>query len=481
MLSRALSEESAMNADPLRSVAKLPCLKGKLLMRNDSDYEAARLSRLFCTNHPERYPVAVLKAECEQDVIDGVRLAKVNGWKVAVRAGGHSFASWSLREDSLLIDLGAFKDISYDERTGIVSVTASVQGGGDLSPYLSRVGRFFPGGHCTDAGLGGFLLQGGMGWNARGWGWAAEWIVAIDVVTANGELVRADETQHSDLFWAARGAGPGFFGVVTRFHLRTVPAPKALTQSTHIYPIELFDPVMSWLLDVHAGISTDVEVKAYAMTQADGMPGAGGRVLVVVGLALVDTVEQAEAALAPLATCPLIGETIVRSDAAPTSFEERYKVLTAANPHGYRWLSDNAWLEGPNGEVVRAMRNLFVDLPTDRSIAMFFSLAPLRSLPDMALSLQTEVYCASYVVYKSAKQDAPLRLWLSERMREMEPFTVGQFLGDSDQSSRQVQFMGEAPWLRLQQIRAEYDPGSMFVGYLAKSSETLNTNEWQAA
>lgn len=469
-----------MNVDPIRSASLLPGMRGKLLMRGDSGYEDARLSRLFCTNHPPRYPVAVLKADCEQDIVEGVRLAKLNGWKVAVRAGGHSFASWSLREDSLLIDLGGFKEMSFDEATGIVSVTASVQGGGDLSPYLSRLGRFFPGGHCTDVGMGGFLLQGGMGWNARGWSWAAEQIVAIDVVTADGELVKADEKENADLFWAARGSGPGFFGVVTRFHLQTLLAPKALTQATYMYPIALFDPVMTWLLDIHADISTDVEVKAYAMTQGKGMPWAGQRVLVVVGLALVDTVEEAKAALAPLATCPLIDRAIVRNDAAPTSFEERYKVLTVANPHGYRWLSDNAWLDGTNDSVVRAMHNLFVDLPTDKSIAMFFSLAPLRKLPDMALSLQSEVYCASYIVYESPEQDRPFREWLSARMGEMEPVTVGQFLGDSDQTSRQVQFMGAEQWKRFHAIRAKYDPDGMFVGYLTKSSRTLNQNEWRA-
>ena len=132
--------------------------------------------------------------------------------------------------------------------------------------------------------MGGFLLQGGMGWNARGWGWAAERILAIEVVTADAVLVRADETQNADLFWSARGSGPGFFGVVTRFHLQTWPAPKALTQALHICPIEIFDLGMTWLLDIHASISTDVEVKAYAMTQAEGMPGAGQQVLAVVGL-----------------------------------------------------------------------------------------------------------------------------------------------------------------------------------------------------
>lgn len=127
-------------------------------MRGESGYEDARLDRLFCTNYPERYPVALFNADCEQDVIEGVSLAKLNSWQVAVRAGGHSFAAWSLRDETLLINLGAFKEMSFDEVTGVVSVTASVQEGGDLSPYLTPLGRFFPAGYCTDVGMGGFLL-----------------------------------------------------------------------------------------------------------------------------------------------------------------------------------------------------------------------------------------------------------------------------------------------------------------------------------
>ncbi len=111
-----------------------------------------------------------------------------------------------------------------------------MQGGAELAPYLDARGRFFPGGHCPTVGIGGFLLQGGQGWNARGWGWAAEYVEAVDVVTADGRAgARRRATENTDLYWAARGAGPGFFGVVTRFHLRTLPAPGHVAQTVHAY------------------------------------------------------------------------------------------------------------------------------------------------------------------------------------------------------------------------------------------------------
>src|SRR4029077_3797287 len=125
------------------------------------------------------------------------------------------------RDDALLIDLGGLNRLDYDEASGVVVAGPAVRGGLDLAPFLAERGRAFPGGHCPSVGLGGYLLQGGQGWNGRSMGWACESVVAVDVVTATGEQLRADAGEHPDLYWAARGAGPGFPGIVTRFHLAT--------------------------------------------------------------------------------------------------------------------------------------------------------------------------------------------------------------------------------------------------------------------
>ena len=186
----------------------------------------------------------MLCARDEQDVVAGVRLARERGLKVSVRAGGHSWAVWSVRDDALLIDLGLMQELGYDPATGIATASPAIKGGAELTPFLTAQGRAFPGGHCPSVGIGGFLLQGGQGWNSRNVGWACEHIAAIDVVTADGELIRADEDRNSDLLWAARGAGPGFFGVVTRFHLRTQPLARAMTQDTWTFELDDLEPLL---------------------------------------------------------------------------------------------------------------------------------------------------------------------------------------------------------------------------------------------
>jgi FAD/FMN-containing dehydrogenase len=223
-----------------------------IIWRDSSDpstYEDARVGRVFNQRRPDRYPLAVVQATEESHIVEAVRLAKERGCRVSVRSGGHSWAAWSVRDEAILIELGKYKELDLDEDKKIVRVSPSTTGR-VLNRYLIPRGRMFAGGHCPDVGVGGFLLQGGMGWNCRTWGWACEKLAAVDVVTADGKLVRADEEQNSDLYFAARGAGPGFPGVVTRFHLETRPAPQVIRSSAYIYPVSRYNEAFEWVLKV---------------------------------------------------------------------------------------------------------------------------------------------------------------------------------------------------------------------------------------
>lgn len=180
-----------------------------------------------------RLPRAVVRATSPSHVAAAVRLAVQLGCRVSVRSGGHSWAAWSVRDDAVLIDLGTLPGgkhhhddddpssgsaggeegllnvgLAYDAGTKIVSCPPSATGR-HVNGFLRSKGRMFAGGHCPDVGLGGFLLQGGMGWNCKNWGWACESIIGLDAVTAEGKEVYCSKAENADLFWAARGAGPG--------------------------------------------------------------------------------------------------------------------------------------------------------------------------------------------------------------------------------------------------------------------------------
>lgn len=128
-------------------------------------YEAAR-TRVFTTKIPDRYPTAVVRPRTDGHVVESIRLAADLGARVAVRSGGHSWACWSIRQDSVLVDLVDFKRLDYVEATQVVTTTTSVTSS-EMTAFLGERGRFVPTGHCAGVGLGGFMLQGGMGHNSR--------------------------------------------------------------------------------------------------------------------------------------------------------------------------------------------------------------------------------------------------------------------------------------------------------------------------
>ena len=453
---------------------------GQLLRPGDTEFEDAAVSRIFNQRWPSRRPAAVLRAASVADVTAGVRLARAEGLRVAVRAGGHSWAAWSLREDTLLIDLAAFTAMNYDPATETVTAGPAVRGGIDLDPFLAGHGRFFAGGHCPTVGLGGFLLQGGMGWNCRGWGWAAESIDAIQVVTADGDVVWCDEDSSADLFWAARGAGPGFFGVVTAFKLRTRERYRELTQTTYVYPPSVAGEVLDWLHTARHDVPPSVELVAVGVTPP--LPpelGHVGSALVVDGVSF----DGGRAALAALDTCPVVGKALVSKIAQPVTIGELRVEQLRANPEGHRYVVDNAYLAGPRDALVPAMTPAFTDLPTAKSFSLWFDLAHLPArplsdagLPDMALSVQSDLYFATYVVCESPDEDGPCQSWVSDTMRRLAPFSVGCYLGDSDLTIRPDRFMSDAAWDRFRQIRANRDPGGLFPGYDCPDPVLLNAS-----
>ncbi|GHD48986.1 FAD-binding oxidoreductase [Streptomyces mirabilis] len=438
---------------------------GAFWRNGDTGFDDAAASRLFNHRGPSRRPAAVLRAAHAADVAAGVRLAAAEGWKVAVRSGGHSWAAWSLREDTLLIDLALFTRMSYDPDSATVAVGPAVRGGLDLDPYLAGYSRFFSVGHAPTVGMGGFLLQGGIGWNCRGWGWAAESIESMDVVTADSELVRCSETENADLFWAARGSGPGFFGVVTEFRLRTRPRFRELTQSTYVYSVELASEVLNWYHTARHDLPSSVELAAVGCTP----PGSGSPVLIVDAVSF----DGGPASLAALGTCPVAGKALTANVAQQVDFADLQAAQLRSNPDYHRYFADNAFLAGSAFELVPALVPAFTDLPTSKTFTVLGDFTPLlcRRPPDMSLSVQTDLYFAAYVIGETPKEDARCRSWLDAAMERVAPYSAGCYLGDSDLAVRPDRVMSDAAWSEFQRIRTARDPEGRFPGYLGAPAQ----------
>ncbi|WP_082099377.1 FAD-binding oxidoreductase [Demequina maris] len=461
------------------SAATTPTVRGRLTLRGEPGYEEARVGRVFNARKPDRYPAAVLEVADEDDVVAGVRLAIERGWSVSVRSGGHSWAAWSVRDEALLLDLGHLRSLSYDEETGVVAAGPATMGALELAPFLAERGRAFPGGHCATVGIGGYLLQGGQGWNGRAKGWACESVVAVDVVTAEGEHLRADAEQNSDLYWAARGAGPGFPGIVTRFHLQTYPEPEVLWHDTWTFRLDDAEAVIHWLHDVLPRLDRRVE-PVMAATRLpdvplyDGVAHPGGTVLLLHATCMAGSAEEAQALLAGLGECPVAGRELGHVT-GPTSMAQESVAQMEQNPDGYRYAVDCAWTNASADVLAPLLLDIWRELDTEHSFSIWYGWAPTRELPDMAFSVEGNVYVATYLIYPDAADDARYRARVHERTAAIaRDGGVGVYLGDTDFTARQDRFLSPEHYARLEEIRARRDPEGRIAGYLCKDREGLN-------
>lgn len=458
-----------------------PTFDGRVWLPDSPGFEEAVYGRQFNRRVPDRVPAAVVAAASTEDVIAAVRWARANGWRIAARSGGHSWAGYSIRDDALLIDTYPMQDMELDVERRIVRARPAVKGGETLNPFLEQHGLIFYGGHCPTVALGGYLLQGGQGWDCRGVGWSAEFIEAIDVVTADGQLVHASETENADLFWAARGAGAGFFGVVVNFYLRAMPRPKQWVRNVYIYPMALTPQIFRWAYDTFTGIDSRVEIVIVGQHLPPEQTGGVdiGPTALVSGVAIVDDAEEGRRLLAPFDTCPVLDQAIVVERGLETNLAKELEMQYQQNPEHHRYSVNNAWLEGDREQFPEAFATAFSDLPNHKTFTLWYHQAPLPPLSDMAFDLQSEIYFSAYTVWEDEADDERMIAWTSNAVRQLEPWTVGQYIGDSDFGRRPVKFMSDAHFTRLRQIARTWDPDSAFVGYLSDDAGMTNVNSWE--
>jgi FAD/FMN-containing dehydrogenase len=454
-----------------------PEFEGTFVRKGDARYEGLRIGHMFNRRVPSRMPEAILLPANEDDVVAGVQLAAQLGWQVSVRSGGHSWASWGVRDGALLIDFSSMKDMELDPTTKIASVSPAVAGSTELDPFLTDRGRFFPVGHCESVGLGGFLLQGGMGWHTRHYGWACESVESIDVVTAEGRKIHASADENRDLFWAARGAGPGFPGVITRFRLKTYPRP-VLVQDVRTFRLDDLDELLTWLQQILPTLDRKVTPILIAtrlpeVPLDEGVQRPDGTVVIMHTVAMGGSAAEVVPLLAPFEACPIQSLGLVRGE---TSIPEQNVLLGVQNPEGYRWRVDNTWTDAPAAELAPRLRRLWSSLPTDRSWSMWFGWSPSRELPDMAFSIEGTGLVSTYICYDGAEDDERLADWVHGNTAELAAdFGKGVYLGDTDFTRRTDRFLSDENFQRLQDIRLAWDPDRRFSGYLISDESKLNT------
>ncbi|ACV76480.1 FAD-binding oxidoreductase [Nakamurella multipartita] len=447
-------------------------LTGTVLSPLSVDYPFTALSTN--TRYLDQRPAVIARCRDEADVVTAVNWAREHGLTVAPYGGGHSYAGLSTTS-GLLLDIGAMNSVTVDLSAGTASVGAAALNGDVLDKTINTP-FLLPGGTCLGVGTGGLVLGGGIGYNTHWAGLTCDHLTATRVVLASGEVVDADSSQHSDLFWACRGGTGGNFGLNTSFQFELVRAPETVVYFRYDY--RGADAATAMLAAVDALAQTapaGLNMSSSAQATPVGAGGPREAIDAFVRGQYVGTVDEAQDLLAPF----------VALSPATSALQERpfwqvqQQVWPSANPAPHSW-----------GDWSRYTREA---LPQDRVARMVDLLAecPVRTDSSNG-ALWFLGWVGGDVVGKFGRTDtayvhrgSPLLLRPTPVWETSDPASVGQDLLDwtaaqidivadvTPQESYQnfpnrlipnplQQYFGEN-LDRLIAVKSTYDPTSLFT------------------
>jgi len=290
-------------------------------------------------------------------------------------------------------------------------------------------------------------------------------------VTADGSLVTASETENTELLWAARGAGPGFFGVATKYRVRLYPLPRAITTSTLMYPLGKLPEVVEWATETVNTLPKNVEFTLYLASAPPSIADRYEKVCIMSATAFADTDEEATEALSALATCPL-EDCVMKDLHASTPFEALFDNADRFWPEGKRYAVDTMWYSFPPSEVLAIIQDHFATAPSAHSMILCPILpSPTDEppLPEAAFSMVAPGFVACYSIWEEAGQDEANIRWLRTLMRALESLAMGCYVGEADiaaNPSQVVNSYARSHWECLQALREKYDSNGLFHSYM---------------
>lgn len=436
----------------------------KTFPRGAAGYEAARRETVWNGLVPQRFPDVIVQAHNADDVVAAIHYACANGHRVGICSGGRSWSASHLRDGGMLLDVSRLDHCTVDTDR----MTARVGPGKAASAFaidLDSRGLFFPAGHCDGIRLGGYLLQGGYGWNGPAVGPACESVLGLEVVTADGEHRYCDAENDPDLYWAARGSGPGFFGVVTSFTLLLRPRPPVWGTCLYVYPIDVADEVFTWGRAISPEVDDRVELQ---IATCRSFPGAGldHPAIAVAAPVFADSDEEATKALAVLGTCPVADRAIISLPYAPTTLANWYAAVMTNYPPGHRYIADGMFTSASAEELLPGIRKIIETMPPHPSQFLFTGWKTSEDRADMVYGLEDEIYLALYTAWKDPADDERYGDWAQSNMAAMSHLATGIALADENLGRRPARFITDPNLARLEKVRAAYDPEARFHSWM---------------
>ena len=447
----------------------LKAFDGRVITKLDENYEHWRTSMPWQMWTADRYPLMIVRPNSRQAAVDAVRFAKANNLKVVVKSGGHNVSEAFLRNDSMLLDLGELQGVDVDTNTKTAWVEPSLWG----HFFLERLKPYnlaFPIAHCATVSMGGYLLGGGVGLNGDEWGSiGCDSILEAEIITADGDVVIATEDNHPELLWAVRGAGTGFFGIVTRYKLRLYDLPSNIYESVYFFPLKDIKSANQFLMDIAAtGVRKTELMMLLAhnpMAPVDALP-IDQKMCVARIVTFADSEKEAKELLLTTESHPLTSRAVMKQEMQPSSFAKLGEgSIDAKAGLGFgRYAVDTVWTNKPT-ETLEHLKEVFTEAPSHGNhVVVSYKINP-RLPKNSAYSVIASTFIGVYAVWQSSKNDMAQFTWTENMGRAILPFAEGQYInevnGFKDASSIKRCYSVES-WNKLRSLRNQYDPEGLF-------------------
>jgi len=443
-------------------------LRGTLLRPGDEGYDAAR--RVW-NGLIDKQPALIVRCQGAADVMAAVTFAREHRLLLSVRAGGHNVAGSAIAEQGLVIDVSLMRSVQVDPQRRIARVESGARLG-DLDHETAAFGLAAPVGVVSATGVAGLTLHGGAGWLMRKHGLSIDNLRAVEVVTADGRLLRASTDEHPDLFWALRGGG-GNFGVATAFEFHLHPVGPEVTVAMPIYPLASARDVVTACRDYLARAPYDLMVLGvyWSAPPIPEVPAEhrGKPVVVVLGC-YTGPADQAQNVLGPLST---IGQPLADLSAT-MEWTQAQRLLDEDYPNGKFYYWKSIYLDRLDAEVMNVLDRFTRDRPSlESSIDVWFLGGAMSRVAPIATAFFNRRHPIMIGIEAnwSDRADAEANIaWARELHQALTPFSGGgnylNFPGFVEERETMLRGAYGENLDRLRKVKAEYDPDNLFPGLL---------------
>ena len=439
-------------------------LRGTLILPQDPGYDGARA---LYNGMIDRRPAAIARVADTADIVACVNFARTHDVELSVRGGGHQASGLAIAEDGLVIDLGAMRSTTVDP----AAHTVRVDGGavwGDVDHATVAFGMAVPSGFIASTGVGGLALGGGIGYLTRRYGLTVDNLLAADVVLADGTLVKADEVNNPDLFWALRGGG-GNFGVVTSFTFRMneIGEQGKIIGGPVFYDLADAPTVMRWYRELLPTLPEELSGWIGLLTIPPGPPfpeTLWGRKACGIIWCYTGAHEVADAVLAPVrdfGSPLLVGLHEMPFNVLQQAFDPLF-------PAGMQWYWRADFVKEISDAAIEVHAKYGDTLPTGFSTMHLYPIdgAAARVPADATAFAYRDGGWAGVIVGvdPDAANAELITEWTKSYHDELHPTTAGgayvNFMMEEGTDRIRASYLGN--YDRLARIKAHYDPGNLF-------------------